>query len=111
MAAGWVDRSHRSSLSRSLTKKKHWKRRFVSDVNLARFHRVLKPGGKFCFASDIDTYVNWTLQHCTRHGGFEWTAASAEDWHTPYANWPGTRYENKAKREGRSSAYLTFIRI
>ncbi|MFN6987020.1 MAG: tRNA (guanosine(46)-N7)-methyltransferase TrmB, partial [Rhizobium oryzihabitans] len=26
------------------------------------------------------------------------------------ANWPGTRYENKAKREGRSSAYLTFIR-
>ncbi|MBW9074483.1 tRNA (guanosine(46)-N7)-methyltransferase TrmB [Agrobacterium deltaense] len=91
-------------------KKKHWKRRFVSDVNLARFHRVLKPGGKFCFASDIDTYVNWTLQHCARHGGFEWTAKSADDWRTPYANWPGTRYENKAKREGRSSAYLTFIR-
>ncbi|MBG0507970.1 tRNA (guanosine(46)-N7)-methyltransferase TrmB [Agrobacterium sp. MOPV5] len=91
-------------------KKKHWKRRFVSDVNLARFHRVLKPGGKFCFASDIDTYVNWTLQHCARHGGFEWTATSADDWRTPYANWPGTRYENKAKREGRSSAYLTFIR-
>ena len=91
-------------------KKKHWKRRFVSDVNLARFHRVLKPGGKFCFASDIDTYVNWTLQHCARHGGFDWTAASADDWRTPYANWPGTRYENKAKREGRSSAYLTFIR-
>ncbi|MFN3443325.1 MAG: tRNA (guanosine(46)-N7)-methyltransferase TrmB, partial [Rhizobium rosettiformans] len=22
--------------------------------------------------------------------------------------WPGTRYENKARREGRSSAYLTF---
>ncbi|UXS30584.1 tRNA (guanosine(46)-N7)-methyltransferase TrmB [Agrobacterium tumefaciens] len=91
-------------------KKKHWKRRFVSDVNLARFHRVLKPGGKFCFASDIDTYINWTLQHCARHGGFEWTATSADDWRTPYANWPGTRYENKAKREGRSSAYLTFIR-
>ena len=91
-------------------KKKHWKRRFVSDVNLARFHRVLKPGGKFCFASDIDTYVNWTLQHCARHGGFDWTATSADDWRTPYANWPGTRYENKAKREGRSSAYLTFIR-
>jgi len=87
-----------------------WKRRFVSDVNLARFHRVLKPGGRFCFASDIDTYVNWTLQHCARHGGFEWTATSADDWRTPYANWPGTRYENKAKREGRSSAYLTFIR-
>ncbi len=26
-------------------KKKHWKRRFVSQVNLTRFHRVLKPAG------------------------------------------------------------------
>ncbi|MHB0951118.1 MAG: tRNA (guanosine(46)-N7)-methyltransferase TrmB [Allorhizobium sp.] len=92
-------------------KKKHWKRRFVSQVNLARFHRVLKPGGLFCFASDIDTYVNWTLLHCRNHGGFEWTARNAADWHTPYAGWPGTRYEAKAKREGRTSAYLTFRRI
>lgn len=91
-------------------KKKHWKRRFVSDVNLARFHRVLKPGGFFCFASDIDSYVNWTLQHATRHGGFEWVAQDARDWLTPFNNWPGTRYEAKARREGRSSAYLTFRR-
>jgi tRNA (guanine-N7-)-methyltransferase len=92
-------------------KKKHWKRRFVSKVNLDRFHRVLKPGALFCFASDIDTYVNWTLQHCRDHGGFEWTARNASDWLTPYAGWPSTRYEAKAKREGRSSAYLTFKRV
>ena len=92
-------------------KKKHWKRRFVSEVNLQRFHKVLKPGGKFCFASDIDTYVNWTLQHCKAHGGFAWTARNASDWLTPYEGWPGTRYEAKARREGRSSAYLTFLKI
>lgn len=92
-------------------KKKHWKRRFVSKVNLDRFHRVLKPGGIFCFASDIDTYVNWTLTHCRDHGGFEWTAENAADWLTPYAGWPSTRYEAKARREGRSSAYLTFRRV
>ncbi|MBP2548220.1 tRNA (guanine-N7-)-methyltransferase [Neorhizobium galegae] len=92
-------------------KKKHWKRRFVSAVNLARFHRVLKPGGVFCFASDIDTYVNWTLSHCAAHGGFQWTAEEPADWLTPYANWPSTRYEAKARREGRSSAYLTFTRV
>jgi tRNA (guanine-N7-)-methyltransferase len=91
-------------------KRKHWKRRFVSQVNLDRFHRVLKPGGLFCFASDIDTYVNWTLIHCRNHGGFEWTAGQSSDWLTPFAGWPGTRYENKARREGRSSAYLTFVR-
>jgi tRNA (guanine-N7-)-methyltransferase len=89
-------------------KRKHWKRRFVSQVNLKRFHRVLKPGGLFCFASDIDTYVNWTLIHCRNHGGFEWQAHQSSDWLTPFPGWPGTRYENKARREGRSSAYLTF---
>ena len=92
-------------------KKKHWKRRFVSQVNLARLHRVLKPGGLFCFASDIDTYVNWVLAHIDRHGGFEWTARNASDWLTPYDDWPSTRYEAKARREGRSSAYLTFRKV
>ena len=77
----------------------------------AEWHRVLKPGGLFCFASDIDTYVNWTLRHCRDHGGFDWTAENAADWLTPFLGWPGTRYEAKAKREGRSSAYLTFRKI
>lgn len=91
-------------------KKKHWKRRFVSMVNLDRFARVLKRGGVFRFASDIDSYVNWTLAHCRRHGALEWQATEAADWHTPYAGWPGTRYEAKALREGRRPAYLTFRR-
>ncbi|MBB3315294.1 MULTISPECIES: tRNA (guanosine(46)-N(7))-methyltransferase TrmB [unclassified Rhizobium] len=92
-------------------KRKHWKRRFVSKTNLDRFHRVLKPGGLFCFASDIDTYVNWTLLKCRDHGGFDWLAQDAADWLTPYEGWPSTRYEAKARREGRSSAYLTFKRV
>ncbi|ODT28518.1 MAG: tRNA (guanosine(46)-N7)-methyltransferase TrmB [Kaistia sp. SCN 65-12] len=91
-------------------KKRHWKRRFVSPVNLDRFARVLKPGGSFRFASDIDGYVNWTLLLCRAHGGFEWQAEDAAGWHTPYAGWPGTRYEAKAIREGRRPAYLTFVR-
>jgi tRNA (guanine-N7-)-methyltransferase len=92
-------------------KKKHWKRRFVSTVNLDRFARVLKTGGKFRFASDIDTYVNWTLLHCRAHGAFAWQADDADDWRKPYAGWPGTRYEAKALREGRPPAYLTFRRM
>jgi tRNA (guanine-N7-)-methyltransferase len=91
-------------------KKKHWKRRFVSPVNLDRFARVLKSGGKFRFASDIDSYVNWTLLHCRAHDGFAWQAEDAADWHRPYEGWPGTRYEAKAVREGRRPAYLTFVR-
>ncbi len=92
-------------------KKKHWKRRFVSKANLDRFARVLKPGSALRFASDIDTYVNWTLSACRSHPAFDWMARSAEDWRNPYPGWPGTRYEAKAIREGRTPAYLTFVRV
>lgn len=91
-------------------KRRHWKRRFVSEKNLERFARVLKPGAIFRFASDIESYVNWTLLHCRNHGAFEWQASSSADWNRPYEGWPGTRYEAKAFREGRRAAYLTFIR-
>lgn len=92
-------------------KRRHWKRRFVNSVNLTRFARVLKPGGKFHFSSDIESYINWTLQHCDRHPAFEWQAHSARDWHAPYDNWIRTRYEAKAVREGRSPCYLRFIKV
>ena len=91
-------------------KKKHWKRRFVNMKNLDRFARVLKSGAKFRFASDIDTYVNWTLFHCAHHPDFIWSANGSADWKLPFEAWPGTRYEEKALREGRVPAYLTFIR-
>ena len=35
--------------------------------------------------------------------------SSADDWRQPYPDWPGTRYEAKALREGRQPAYLTFV--
>ncbi|OPB30511.1 tRNA (guanine-N7-)-methyltransferase [Bartonella sp. WD12.1] len=91
-------------------KKKHWKRRFINAKNLNRFARVLKIGKNFRFASDIDTYVNWTLYHCTHHDSFEWQVESPKDWKNPYPSWQSTRYEAKALREGRTPAYLTFIR-
>ncbi len=91
-------------------KKKHWKRRFVSPANLDRFARVMLPGAIFRFASDIDTYVNWTLKHCHDHPKFNWPAETAADWNEPYPGWPGTRYEAKALRDGRKPAYLRFER-
>ena len=91
-------------------KKKHWKRRFVNRVNLDRFARVLKRGATFRFASDIDTYVNWTLLHTGAHPAFNWPATAAEDWRRPYPDWSGTRYEAKALSQLRQPSYLTFVR-
>ncbi len=87
-------------------KSRHNKRRFVSLENLCHFHRVLEPGGLFLFASDIADYVRWTRAHVREHGGF----VEEGDPAAPYENWVETRYEAKARREGRGSAYLRFRR-
>jgi tRNA (guanine-N7-)-methyltransferase len=92
-------------------KKRQLKRRFVSADNLARIARVLKPGGEFRFASDIASYVEWTLAHIRHQPALEWTAARANDWRQAWADWPGTRYEAKALKEKRNPAYLQFRRV
>jgi len=91
-------------------KKRHWKRRFVSPENLARLARVLRPGGLFRFASDVPSYVEWTLLRLAETPAFAWTAERADDWRQPWAAWPGTRYERTAIREGRIPTYLEFRR-
>ncbi|PSC04862.1 tRNA (guanosine(46)-N7)-methyltransferase TrmB [Alsobacter soli] len=92
-------------------KRRHHKRRFVSDAMLARLARIVRPGGSFWFASDIDHYVGWVLARVLRSPDFVWEASSAADWRTPYPGWPGTRYEAKALREGRTPSYLRIRRL
>jgi tRNA (guanine-N7-)-methyltransferase len=91
-------------------KRRHWKRRFVSDENVTRLARVLRPGGLFRFATDIDSYAEWTLLHLARSRDFAWTASRADDWRRPWPGWPGTRYEAKAQRAGRRPTYLVYRR-
>ncbi|HTN97642.1 MAG TPA: tRNA (guanosine(46)-N7)-methyltransferase TrmB [Nordella sp.] len=91
-------------------KARHLRRRLVSQENLRQFHRLLKPGGLFLFASDIAHYVQWTLFETRQAGGFTWTAECPNDWREPFPDWIVTRYETKAKREGRVSSYRTFRR-
>jgi tRNA (guanine-N7-)-methyltransferase len=91
-------------------KRRHWKRRFIQDDSVAAIARILRPGGEFRFATDIPDYAAWTLKHLTRSPTFAWTAERAEDWRRPWPDFLETRYEAKAKREGRVPCYLTFRR-
>jgi tRNA (guanine-N7-)-methyltransferase len=91
-------------------KRRHKERRFVSDALLARLARPMKSGAELRFATDIDDYAGWTLARILRSPDFVWPADGVEDWIRPWADWPGTRYEAKALREGRRPAYLTFMR-
>lgn len=90
-------------------KRRHWKRRFINQKNLTGIANLLKPGGELRFASDFDHYVNWTLLHCADHPSFTWRAENSQDWLQPWDGWRSTRYEKKAIKEGRKSAYLTFV--
>jgi tRNA (guanine-N7-)-methyltransferase len=92
-------------------KTRHHKRRFISPQTLGELARVLKPGSIFRFATDIEDYANWTLAHIVRSPDFRFAPARPGIWHEPYPGWQPTRYEEKARLEGRmTSFYLEFIR-
>lgn len=91
-------------------KRRHWKRRFVQQRTVAEIARVLQPGGEFRFATDVADYAAWTLVRLLRSPDFSWTAERADDWRKPWPDFAGTRYEAKARREGRTPCYLTFRR-
>ncbi|MFC3705220.1 tRNA (guanosine(46)-N7)-methyltransferase TrmB [Devosia honganensis] len=92
-------------------KTRHHKRRFVSPTTLAELARVLRPGGRFYFATDIEDYADWTLAHILRTPSFRFAPEAPGGWHEPYPGWQPTRYERKARREGRlTSFYFAFVR-
>jgi tRNA (guanine-N7-)-methyltransferase len=88
-------------------KARHLRRRFVNGSTLELIHRVLVEGGSFRFASDIADYVDWTRGAVAEHGGFR----EAGDGSRPFEGWVETRYEAKARREGRRPVYLSFRRV
>jgi tRNA (guanine-N7-)-methyltransferase len=92
-------------------KTRHHKRRFVSPTTLSELARVIRPGGVFHFATDIEDYADWTLAHVLRQPLFAFDPEGAGAWHRPYPGWQPTRYEDKARREGRmKSFYFSFSR-
>ena len=91
-------------------KKRHWDRRFIGPDNLLRLARVLKDGAELRLASDDMKLVRWMLEHTVKHPDFEWTARGPRDWRERPADWPPTRYEQKAIEAGRKPVFLRFVR-
>jgi tRNA (guanine-N7-)-methyltransferase len=92
-------------------KVRHRKRRLVATPLLDELARVLKPGAELRLATDIGDYARTMLVALMRHPSFHWTATGPSDWRTRPADWPPTRYEAKAHREGRRCTYLRFLRV
>lgn len=92
-------------------KVRHRKRRLVGTPLLDQLAHAMKPGAELRLATDIGDYARTMLVALMRHPAFHWTATRAADWRHRPDDWPQTRYEAKAQREGRRSTYLRFKRI
>jgi tRNA (guanine-N7-)-methyltransferase len=92
-------------------KRRHHKRRVVSPSLTAALARVMRRGAELRFVTDIDDYAGWTLSRFLASPHFRWAAVRADDWCRPWPGWRPTRYEAKARFDGRRSVYLTFVRL
>ncbi|MGH6997223.1 MAG: tRNA (guanine(46)-N(7))-methyltransferase TrmB, partial [Phenylobacterium sp.] len=76
-------------------KARHHKRRIVQSDMVAELARVLKPGGRLRFATDVAGYADWALERILASPDFEWPAQKADDWRIAPADHITTRYEEK----------------
>lgn len=91
-------------------KKRHQRRRFISDATLKMLARTMADGAELLVASDHMDYISGVLELMTRHADLSWQARSKRDWTEPPPDWVETRYEAKAKEQGRKPVYLRFLR-
>ncbi len=91
-------------------KKRHLKRRLINSELVSALARVLRPGAELRIATDIEDYLRTILMALLPSSQFQWRCKAADDWRRRCEDWPGTRYEAKALREGRKCTYLTFER-
>jgi tRNA (guanine-N7-)-methyltransferase len=87
-------------------KPRHHKRRVVSRETLDRLSEIMTDNGELRLATDDQGYLYWMLERLTDHPAFEWLARRPGDWRERPSDWPPTRYEEKARAAGRSSAFL-----
>lgn len=91
-------------------KRKHRKRRLVNASLLKLLANVMRPGAELRIGTDIGDYARTMLEAFALEPSFLWQAAGPDDWRIRPSDWPETRYEAKAVREGRTRYYLRFLR-
>jgi len=91
-------------------KRRHHKRRLLSREMLGRLAEIMTDGAELRVATDDGYYLCSILERLTDHPAFEWLARRPGDWRERPADWPQTRYEEKARAAGRSPAFLRFRR-
>jgi len=92
-------------------KLRHHKRRIVDKRVIEQLAALLEDGAELRLATDHPGYARWMLYHMTRSPAFAWMAKAPSDWRDRPADWPATRYEEKATQAGRRPYYFRFERL
>ena len=92
-------------------KARHAKRRMVNHGPLDLIAAKLKTGAEFRLGTDDPTYCRWSMMIMAARSDFVWQARSPRDFLDRPADWPETRYERKARRQGREVWYFRYVRI
>jgi tRNA (guanine-N7-)-methyltransferase len=92
-------------------KARHQKRRIVNAATAAQFARLLLPGGELRLATDDMGYARAMLLALLPVRELAWQAMGPSDWRARPADWPATRYEDKAREAGRRCVFLRFRRL
>lgn len=92
-------------------KTRHAKRRFVNPGPIDLLAAKLAPGAELRIGTDHPVYCRHVLGQMAARSDFTWLAASRADWETRPADWPPTRYEAKARRQGHEVWYFRFRRV
>ena len=91
-------------------KARHAKRRMINPGPLDLIAAKMEPGGEFRLGTDDPTYCRWAMMVMNRRRDFDWLAESAGDFLERPGGWPETRYEAKARRQGREVWYFRYRR-
>lgn len=83
-------------------KARHHNRRIISNATLDMLVQIMKPGATLRIATDHDDYATWIMAHLLDHPNIEWHPITKADWQTPPEDWVETRYEQKAKKSGKT---------
>lgn len=92
-------------------KKKHHRRRLINSESLEILHRLLTARGLLRIVSDEPSYIEWILKIFETSDLFSKPIGNEESWQAPPNDWIQTRYEKKARHEGRTPVYLDFVKI
>ena len=91
-------------------KERHKKRRIVAPETLDQLARTLRSGAELRIATDDADYAAWIAAALAGRADFVELAHAEGDWSDRPADWPATRYEQKAVAAGRMPRFFRLAR-